>query len=361
MSKKPLYSRLDTFFATLETATDPSPVGLEENRINWGWETDGQGFYTRCDDIVTSLLGISSDNFINKPLFSFGLSPDSARKINHALSEDHFPMEVEVVFSTSIKGNISVRMTILKQLTDGGELKGFHGFCQILQPRETIQPVSTKSTTNRQTRKPSLPVHIRPIVDSEQKTKQKHDEISFFDKTVTSPILSIPLHLGTEQAMIEIKDPKQKHKWTEDDRLLAQEVARQLSQAMENARLYQEIRAALEALERRERYQSNIARSVAILSERGTEALPDVLESLGKAAGCGRVVFMEKENREKTYWKPIAAWTNPDLTIQIMQMGSEPIACAFDHWEADLDEKGWAFNTQWDAPSQRFHSRTWRR
>ena len=68
-------------------------------------------------------------------------------------------------------------------------------------------------------------------------------------------------------------------------------IAAQATTALENSNLFQEITNALQALETRERYQGNIAKGVATLTQFGTLALPDVLNTLAMAAGNSRTYY----------------------------------------------------------------------
>ncbi len=87
----------------------------------------------------------------------------------------------------------------------------------------------------------------------------------------------------------------------------------QATTALENANLFQEIRAALAAIETRERYQANVALVAATLSKYGSKSLPDVLSSLGEAAKPSRVYFAQVIDEESDCsWQMVLEWVSPE-------------------------------------------------
>ncbi len=92
-------------------------------------------------------------------------------------------------------------------------------------------------------------------------------------------------------------------------------IAAQISAALENVSLFQEIRQALQAIEVRERYQANIARAVAVLSQGGTQSLTAFLELVGQATQCSRVAYIQYfEAGDENHWKTIKYWPMPTRT-----------------------------------------------
>ena len=91
-------------------------------------------------------------------------------------------------------------------------------------------------------------------------------------------------------------------------------IATQITAALENVHLFQEIRNALTAIEIRERYQAKVALAVTSLSQNGTKSLSTVLRLLGQAALCSRVVYIRRNKEdENSRWKNIQTWLDPDI------------------------------------------------
>ena len=119
--------------------------------------------------------------------------------------------------------------------------------------------------------------------------------------------------------------------------------AAQATTALENAELFQQMQNALQAIENRERYQANVARSAAMLTEFGTKSLPDVLKALGQATLCSRVYFAQVHEDERgIYWSASADWVDPDLAYlfdktRILHI---PIG-VYSNWAESLRNQGW--------------------
>ncbi len=111
---------------------------------------------------------------------------------------------------------------------------------------------------------------------------------------VPASLLAVPMITGDRAiGAIVLEDGQSNSAYTNVQLELLSTIASQATTALENAKLFGEITAALTALETRERYQSNIATAVAMLSEFGTRNLPEVLQSLGRAAQASRVYFAQ--------------------------------------------------------------------
>jgi signal transduction histidine kinase/CheY-like chemotaxis protein len=363
MSKKQLNNRLESLFAGFEEKESPIPVQVLRTEEGWNWECDIQGRYIVCGADVENILAINPELFVGQSIFSFSLANHSTKTITSIFQDEVFPCEAELDFNATNHDLISIRMSIFRTVNETGEIVGWHGFNQVLKRRKSSQVNKPTKKSHppkpSETARQSFETALAELPEStvpQPPAPTVGETISPYSLFNISPAistdkLSIPVQVGSKNAFLEISSTTGQKKWRENDRLLAEEVARQLALAMENARLYHEISAALAGLERRERYQANIAQAVALLSEKGTWAVPEVLASLGKASGSGRVVFMERHTGETTIWQPVAGWTSPERIQQIAAPINEPIACVFNHWEHELLLNGWVYNTQWDAPS----------
>jgi GAF domain-containing protein len=161
---------------------------------------------------------------------------------------------------------------------------------------------------------------------------------------VPASLLAIPMDTGERTVgVIVVQDFQKENVYDLIHAELLSTAAAQATTALENAVLFQQMQTALEAIENRERYQSNVARSAAILTEFGTKSMPEVLRALGQAAQCSRVYFAHVQEDERgIYWSAAAEWVDPSVAYlfdktRILHI---PVA-AFPNWAKQLRETGW--------------------
>jgi signal transduction histidine kinase/CheY-like chemotaxis protein len=161
---------------------------------------------------------------------------------------------------------------------------------------------------------------------------------------VPQSLVAVPMSTGENvMGAIILEDYSQKTPYTPTHLDLLSTVATQVAIALENANLFEEIRTALEAIENRERYQANVARAVAVLTENGTRSLPDMLAALSEAALPGRVYFAQvKEEEHGQYWRTVSEWVKEGQTAkpEKNKMQLMPVAL-FPNWATILKDKGW--------------------
>jgi signal transduction histidine kinase/CheY-like chemotaxis protein len=129
-------------------------------------------------------------------------------------------------------------------------------------------------------------------------------------------------------------------------------VASQATIALENARLFGEIRTALSSIENRERYQSSVAQAVALFTESGSDALPEVLQILGQAAKTSCVYYANIfQDETGCYWNKAAMWAKNEDGNPLHQASLEKIPVSkFPAWASALEKKGWAAGSVNDFP-----------
>ncbi|HMD87586.1 MAG TPA: GAF domain-containing protein [Anaerolineaceae bacterium] len=176
---------------------------------------------------------------------------------------------------------------------------------------------------------------------------------------IPASLLAIPLLAGDRPlGAIILQNYQQENAYSSIQVELLSTIASQAATALENANLFQEITSAFSAIENRERYQGNVARAVASLTEFGTKSLLEVLESLGKASDCSRVFFAQiQEDERGLYWRTIAEWTNPELTTFFDKVKNHYLPVAlFPYWSKELREKGWlaGIYNQFPSPEKEF-------
>ncbi len=157
-------------------------------------------------------------------------------------------------------------------------------------------------------------------------------------------VLAIPLITG-ERAIGAVIVQDFEHEGAYDDmhvELLSTAIA-QATTAIENADLFEQMQRAMQALESRERYQSNVARAAATLTESGTKSMTEVMRLLGSAAQCSRVYFAQyKEAERDRYWSASTEWIEPSIAYLFDRTQIAHISTnQFLNWAAELREKGW--------------------
>jgi signal transduction histidine kinase/CheY-like chemotaxis protein len=189
-------------------------------------------------------------------------------------------------------------------------------------------------------------------------TKQVQETLTQLGITSTErlpmSLLTIPMVAGERPVgVILVQDFEKENVYDNIHVELLSTAASQATTALENADLFQQMQSALEALENRERYQANVARGAATLTEFGTKAMPDVLKLLGQAAQCSRVFFAQvKEDERGVYWSSTNEWTDSSVAYlfdktRILHI---PITTV-PGWVKELREKGWVITTTTDNDS----------
>ena len=264
MSKKQLQNRLDTLFAGLENQEAPRPAEMVKSLPNWYWECDSNGIYKTCSSEVKECLGINPESFIGQSIFSFAVAPQSFATLKSALIDSPIPSAIDVYLTSAEGGFIPIRIFIDSQLD--GTASGFQGHSEVLkdsfipiqevvhetQPVFQPEPVVQPAEVSRQ--QVELPVQgvaieagqtlaTQEIWSSAGRHSLNQNQPAFQQATDDSPAtIAIPVELQQNApALLEILADKDKVSWTEDEKQLAQEVAGQLSLALENARLYSEV------------------------------------------------------------------------------------------------------------------------
>jgi len=97
------------------------------------------------------------------------------------------------------------------------------------------------------------------------------DSLTFSESVLDSPaVLASPLHVRDRKAgVIELVDVSKERIWTEDDRMLLEEVTRQLGLALENAQLYSAVRKELNERVKAEAETNRRNRDLATLNQIG--------------------------------------------------------------------------------------------
>jgi GAF domain-containing protein len=156
-------------------------------------------------------------------------------------------------------------------------------------------------------------------------------------------MLAIPLNwqnqgIGVLQVSRSVRTPGSEGAYTPNEQRLAELLSGQGSVVIQNARLLAETQMAYRSLEIRERYQKNIAQAAEVLTEHGSQALPEVLHLLAEASGASQVHFFQTTLAGgSSVWEMQAEWISSSTASFIGKPfpGDLP-GEAFDAWFNDL-------------------------
>jgi signal transduction histidine kinase/CheY-like chemotaxis protein/putative methionine-R-sulfoxide reductase with GAF domain len=247
-----LRSRLESLFADIEQETSSDFENEFKYPRGWTWECDAEGIYTTCSPEVEGILGYPSDEFLGKPLASSHLHPLSANRLQEALDAGEFPVDIDLQFHF-IKGGktglLPVSLHIFTPLDSIG-VSGLRGFAQV---KEKIQDGKAESEPKQQVEViTSQPAESAPSKDEAPQSialdvdylgNQERSQIRETQTPLPSPSpgsLAVPIRLQEQaKGLLEIVDDDPDRFWTDDERRLVEQVADQLSLALENARLFQ--------------------------------------------------------------------------------------------------------------------------
>ena len=293
MAVNPLISRLENFFSSFEEAEAPLVHTPKEALLGWSWECDREGLTTFCSPEVEDSLHIHESDLIAQPIFSYGLEEQSAQAFRAALYGNEFPVEVDVTYSSNDGSLIPARVNIFSALRADGQLIGWRGFTQIITPQMQEALVSSAKPPTRkeiQTSHLELPA-IKKTDERKRIPKKNTGFLPSIETTDTGSLwneagklhlksnenlsndgasLSFPLQIGdTVSGLLEIIDQDPDRKWSKENELLVQEVANQLSLALENAQLYAAVQRELAERARAEKETLRRNQDLAALNQIG--------------------------------------------------------------------------------------------
>ncbi len=105
--------------------------------------------------------------------------------------------------------------------------------------------------------------------------------------------MGVPLRVGEEVLGAVLISGVEANQFSERELNLLEFLATQVSSAIQNALQFGRTEAALSVVRRQARYQANVSQAAALLTERGTDAVSDVLRLLGEASGAAGVFYLE--------------------------------------------------------------------
>lgn len=250
--QKKLNKRLKDLFAELEEFT---PLQEEKQIPGWTWECDSHGRYTACSSEIENILGIKSTEFLGQLLSTFRVAAESQSQVSAILEENSSRKEILVNFVDSNNAIISARMYFFHIQPDNGNPSYWRGFTQVAQESQSIDidtrgfsPESTSSTSffgltfpeGIAIEKDQFHTVTTPYSTIGEQSLRLRQTLVNEPSTDISATLAVPIDLQQQAlGLLEFIDENPDRRWSEDEKRLVEEVAGQLSLALENARLFE--------------------------------------------------------------------------------------------------------------------------
>ena len=272
MSRAKLHSRLEALFEGLEKEGDNAPAQQPRPASGWTWECDAGGNYRACSPEVAEILGIEPEQFLGNALDSYGLEGSSSDQLKARLAAGIFPLETNLLYQGK-RSLVPVVLHIFEPQDPSGE-SGLRGFTQVVQDVTIIPEMALQADPDQP--KQGLSASVQAVLETVEVAQPEHERPDQTQAELIQPepshpvpdltqveapsvpvyslvqemlppaaadrisVLSVPVQLQAQaRGLLEIVDDDPERAWTEDERRLVEQVADQLSLALENARLFQ--------------------------------------------------------------------------------------------------------------------------
>ena len=283
--------RIESLFANLEQETSHFSIETHPVTSGWTWECDPAGNYIACSPEVEPVLGINAAEFLGQPLTRFRLTSQSTQILESAIDKGNFPLQVQLDFYTQNEQPISVTIHILREsipVSDNGNPpQGWSGFTRVMQTELKVDsaliPLDNGITSTGQkswytSARSSSVDYIPQGFLAEDRTPQKpgdgNPRITLTNGVLTQAgkesllqgkpiiqnsqpdqpaVMAMPALIGDGDSslLVEILEDTSPRNWSEDERLLVEQVTDQLTLALENAHLFKQTQNALAETELR--------------------------------------------------------------------------------------------------------------
>lgn len=283
--KKQLNNRLDNLFSDIDDSSPLSSLssGADDHQ-GWLWECDQNGDFTACSPEVQEILGFNPEEIIGQKLSAFSLNDQGKKELKNALRRKVFPTQANPTYLSSDGNPVKIQLDIFKKTNPDGELIGWNGSARLITTDDDI----IKTSISQETVSKSLvlaEVKTQPIPNIMQ---SKFDEIPALKSDTTKELPKIDIEPALPQivamqeqepptiadapessavtlivekraetpdigqkiapdakGLLEIIDTDHEREWSQEELILVEQVATQLSLAMENANLFQQTQEAL--------------------------------------------------------------------------------------------------------------------
>jgi signal transduction histidine kinase/CheY-like chemotaxis protein len=285
MSRKQINSRLNELFSDISNNVSQTIVSLSEADTStdqgWQWECNQEGIYTYCSDEISTILNVNPSELIGNPISQILLHPESRGKVNKALKDSENSSEIEVALQKGPGEYILAHMVFMPETAQGSGVN-WKGFVQVLPGTEFFSQSETVINTqfpemqdadDRIQISKSISKNIHPVrmfssdilvetgnllmpdtpwTEAGRKSLDANTFIAQNGEEDEMAAIAIPLVFGdANRGVLEIVDESEFRKWTEDEKIFVQEIANQLTLAMENAALHNERQRLLIEAERK--------------------------------------------------------------------------------------------------------------
>ena len=266
MSRKQLQTlrlaRLDELFEDLGHETSVLSLTSNQTITGWTWECDADGLYTGCSPEVDAVLGITPEEFIGQPILHFRLSPDSRTELKSALDTGNYPIEVSVNYLAQSGELVPVVLSVLSPVhsaSNNGKSHGWRGFARVVVREITIPDVEVRDEDL------IMPPPLPPK-PAKRRSRAKPTVQKARLKEISQAVPETGIAKAEVSTLLEILDQGHDRSWSEDERLLVEQVASQLTLALENARLFQENIKLLEETSQRNEELTTLNRIISTAS-----------------------------------------------------------------------------------------------
>lgn len=259
-STRSVQERLKDLFSSLEQVTDRSRPKSIPSPSGWTWECNGQGIITFCSPEIRQVLGYSPAEVSGHVLTEFALPSKSAQALKSAMRANMIPLEINLEYLAKDGLLVPVSFHVVNAPLNGDQNGTWQGFVQtITQTRtENVDVQTQQSAPDEEILETKSQILDPSTENKKQNTSDLAEPTEVFPKNVFDKAdlanlhsaeeithsgpggkLSVPLKLPDQlSGRIEVQGKESGATWNEDERLLVEQVADQLSLALENARLF---------------------------------------------------------------------------------------------------------------------------
>jgi signal transduction histidine kinase len=271
MSKKQFHNRLDNLFADFDEVVEPVASIQVNSQNGWLWECDSGLHYKNVGEEVFGCLGIPAVRFQGQPILTYAVAPQSSRLLKSVFEQDVYPVEIDIFFQSPEGAYVPARLSIYHRPKQNGGNPGWYGSASVLSRAGIPQnPLDFLSISDHEDEtaapydivpsklSPAQPTSPKPIqIERDMQDHLKSTFSVWHDTQEKIPKIQIPIDLHSQgEGMIEITTEADDRNWTEDERQLVQEVAKQLSIAIESAQSYELTQKAFEDMRQADHMKS---------------------------------------------------------------------------------------------------------
>jgi len=354
MPKKQQRTRINNLFSNLGESITPQEQADSAGLPGWTWECDLDGKYVHCSPEVMTCLGIRSASFIGQPLTTYAIPSEYSLPLRQVLLADTFPVTVVVYHQSAEGAFIPIQMQIQRRYTAAGAPDGYAGFSEVLSESPVVEEADSVMHPLPLAGEPSTPIYpstatttaqirgvaisdgqVLPAIDfwteAGRESKNHNTLVAHAPGKNQPAAIAVPFVLQDQAGgIVELVDETRRRSWTEDERLLVQDVANQLAQALENARLYatvqQELRQRVKAQQEITRRNQDLATINQIGQQLSRltgaeEIFALAYEMIGQVLDNNNLVIAAYDARQKTLSFPVAAQSGQKIQLPSRPLG----------------------------------------